>query len=455
MSRTVALLLTLCLASPALAGTVDDWRTRIEAIDAQLRAGDWSADAAAETLLDEIADKVTGGPGEAGFVAAPMVQRAIARAGLGDRRGAQWWWWSAQQVLPEIAEADLTSFGDVGAAVRNLGSPPAATDSPLEGATWEADASSLRVTIRRAGAAEPVPVQMNRVRGGRPSARREGPEVVVRVRGIIDAEGKFTEPVLVPPVAEPAFLAMALSGMTGWTSRVDGAEPVAFFATITYAAGTIPPIPLFPPATAALSKNARGERFDIILDLIRAGLHADAVSASNTLLHDLLERGYASEDARPKLAGALALRSAAEAGAGDAVAAEWSGLVADALSPGDASEARASAGLPDIPRADDHDTVLPVKIDANITPPVLKKRVEPGYPLSAKRSKAQGEMVVRTWIDVQGRVRFAELVKADIDPSILVSALEAVRQWRYEPAVKDGATLPVQLFIRVKFNLAG
>lgn len=105
------------------------------------------------------------------------------------------------------------------------------------------------------------------------------------------------------------------------------------------------------------------------------------------------------------------------------------------------------------PRAAPGDAA-PLRVgQAGLTPPTLLHRVEPAYPLRARRYGAEGIVVLEAIIDVAGRVKEARIVGGETKHGLADSALDAVRGWRYAPARLEGRPVEVVMTIRVTFGL--
>jgi TonB family protein len=74
-------------------------------------------------------------------------------------------------------------------------------------------------------------------------------------------------------------------------------------------------------------------------------------------------------------------------------------------------------------------------------------RVDPEYPADAREKKIAGTVLLSLTIDHEGLPQNIQ-VKRSIYPSLDQSAVECVRKWRFEPAMKDGQ--PVSMFINVE-----
>jgi protein TonB len=82
---------------------------------------------------------------------------------------------------------------------------------------------------------------------------------------------------------------------------------------------------------------------------------------------------------------------------------------------------------------------------------LLVHRVQPEYPGLAKRIGLSGTVVLRARIGTDGKVSNLEVVSGN---AILArSALEAVREWRYQPTTLNGQAVEVETQITVNFVL--
>ena len=79
----------------------------------------------------------------------------------------------------------------------------------------------------------------------------------------------------------------------------------------------------------------------------------------------------------------------------------------------------------------------------------LQSWVQPEYPLLARQAGIEGDVVLRTVIGTEGRVR--ELQPISGDPLLVKAAMDAVLQWRYQPTVLGGAPVEVATTIVVTF----
>jgi TonB family protein len=80
------------------------------------------------------------------------------------------------------------------------------------------------------------------------------------------------------------------------------------------------------------------------------------------------------------------------------------------------------------------------------------KKVAPFYRRSAYESGIEGTVVLQGVISKEGRVK--ELIAVSGPQSLQQAAIDAVKQWEYEPWILDGAPIEVETTLEVPFSLA-
>jgi TonB family protein len=103
------------------------------------------------------------------------------------------------------------------------------------------------------------------------------------------------------------------------------------------------------------------------------------------------------------------------------------------------------------PSAERSDGAGPRKVGGNIKPPMRRYGVAPVYPADAQAARIQGVVIVEATIDASGAVSEARVVRSV--PMLDQAALDAVRQWKYDPTVVDGVAVPVIMTVTVNFSL--
>jgi protein TonB len=77
----------------------------------------------------------------------------------------------------------------------------------------------------------------------------------------------------------------------------------------------------------------------------------------------------------------------------------------------------------------------------------------PQYPLEFRRRRIAGSVTVVFMVDVNGRVSDPKVEKST-DQAFESPALEAVRQWRFEPGIRKGQPVPFRMRVPITFNAA-
>lgn len=97
-----------------------------------------------------------------------------------------------------------------------------------------------------------------------------------------------------------------------------------------------------------------------------------------------------------------------------------------------------------------NDEEKPINISSKDHPKKLRG-VEPVYPPDAIKKGIQGKVVIEATIDGSGKVIKAEVV--DGVPELDQAALDAVKQWVYQPFIVNGVAKTVSFTVVVKFAL--
>ena len=99
------------------------------------------------------------------------------------------------------------------------------------------------------------------------------------------------------------------------------------------------------------------------------------------------------------------------------------------------------------------DGYLPVSAGprGGVIAPVKTKDVRPSYPQGALSSRTQGTVIIECLIDTRGLLGRANVLSK---PSVLdAAALNAVLQWEFSPATRNGAPIAVAMTSTVTFSL--
>lgn len=87
-----------------------------------------------------------------------------------------------------------------------------------------------------------------------------------------------------------------------------------------------------------------------------------------------------------------------------------------------------------------------------VSAPKLIHRVQPIYPSLATASRTEGDVEVEALIDQTGKVTSTKAISGPV--LLRGAAMDAVRQWRYSPALLDGKPISMQYKVTVSFHLS-
>jgi TonB family protein len=86
--------------------------------------------------------------------------------------------------------------------------------------------------------------------------------------------------------------------------------------------------------------------------------------------------------------------------------------------------------------------------------PSLLKKVDPKYPPELRTSRVEGEVVLYAIIRKDGSVDSIQLVHS-VDPQLDAYAMEALAQWKFNPAEKHGEPVDLEAVVHIPFRSRG
>jgi TonB family protein len=84
--------------------------------------------------------------------------------------------------------------------------------------------------------------------------------------------------------------------------------------------------------------------------------------------------------------------------------------------------------------------------------PKLREYTPPVFPEEFRRPQANLEVLLDVRIDAEGNVLGVQMAESSGKSEIDLSAVSAVRKWKYYPAIKDGKALPAVVRQKVVFS---
>jgi TonB family protein len=93
----------------------------------------------------------------------------------------------------------------------------------------------------------------------------------------------------------------------------------------------------------------------------------------------------------------------------------------------------------------------PLAVGGDVKQAKLINSVSPVYPPLAKNQHVSGNVLVDALIDANGKVTTMKVVSG---PTLLhQAAMDALKQWKYQPATLDGKPVPMHLTVTIQFRL--
>jgi TonB family protein len=96
------------------------------------------------------------------------------------------------------------------------------------------------------------------------------------------------------------------------------------------------------------------------------------------------------------------------------------------------------------------ETKAPIKQGGDVKPPKIISSVLPIYPSIAKSTGIQGSVVVETSIDATGKVVATKVLSGP--PVLRQAAIDALRRWKYQPAMLNGEPIDVKVDVTLDFH---
>jgi len=93
----------------------------------------------------------------------------------------------------------------------------------------------------------------------------------------------------------------------------------------------------------------------------------------------------------------------------------------------------------------------PLPVGGDVKSAKLISSVSPVYPALAKGQHVSGDVRIDALIDAAGHVTTMKVVSG---PTLLhQAAMDALRQWKYQPASLDGKPVSMHLTVTIQFRL--
>lgn len=95
--------------------------------------------------------------------------------------------------------------------------------------------------------------------------------------------------------------------------------------------------------------------------------------------------------------------------------------------------------------------IAPIPVGGQVQSPRRLSAVEPVYPVLARRSGIEGNVVIQADIDATGKIAGMKVVSGPAP--LQQAALDALRQWKYVPGLLNGQPIASRITVTVQFRL--
>ena len=92
------------------------------------------------------------------------------------------------------------------------------------------------------------------------------------------------------------------------------------------------------------------------------------------------------------------------------------------------------------------------RVGGGVSPPTVVSRVEPQYSEEARKARYQGTVILEAIVRRDGTVDIQRVVRS-LGFGLDENAIQALKQWRFRPGMRNGVPVDVSLNIEVNFNL--
>lgn len=94
----------------------------------------------------------------------------------------------------------------------------------------------------------------------------------------------------------------------------------------------------------------------------------------------------------------------------------------------------------------------PLRVGGDVKAPKLVNRIDPKYPEIARKARIQGIVILEAIINKQGDVTDVKVLKS-LNSLCDQAAMEAARQWKFEPGTQNDIPVDVVMTLTVQFQL--
>jgi TonB family protein len=91
------------------------------------------------------------------------------------------------------------------------------------------------------------------------------------------------------------------------------------------------------------------------------------------------------------------------------------------------------------------------RVTPGIKPPKATRAPDPKFPDLAADAEPYGTVVMLVGVGAKGHVEAVRVLRSD-EQAFEQAAVQTVKKWKFKPAEKNGAPVPVQVTVEMKFK---
>ena len=216
---------------------------------------------------------------------------------------------------------------------------------------------------------------------------------------------------------------------------------VALVCAGTASAGTLP------------ASNWRKDLNQNVAALQKGDYPASLASADRMLTEMVRYLGIGAAE-EETLATVLTHKALASAGLGNIDDALWYWYVAQGISPAATKSDLSPFGAAGEFLKRHPFSYAGIPPGSGVSPARILKKVSPAFPSGAStRFGIAGDLVVQIVIDKHGQATLPRIIRPLAAPTLSFAALEALKQWQFEPAKRGGEPVPTVFDLTVHYKL--
>jgi len=93
---------------------------------------------------------------------------------------------------------------------------------------------------------------------------------------------------------------------------------------------------------------------------------------------------------------------------------------------------------------------VPLRVGGDVKPPRMISSAMPVYPSLARQAGVEGNVLIDTVVDKTGNVTSMKVISGPL--MLRQAALDALRQWKYQPGTLNGEPVAVEIAVSIQFH---